>query len=832
MSNAGVSNRAGARVALRAFNPAAKPEANIATQQPASDANIGDMLHARIYETRLKVNCLLRWKLHWSRQMFLRSRANMIRPVSGFVSSLAVWKIVDAWREYTLRLHNNVLERLSGVSNPSLKRSFLVIVNKSACEGQRYSPSQCAALLTALLHWYTHKVRPRFRALLAYSILTKVFLDKVAAWACRFTAHRTMKRWALSSAHSRRPFAARVCRSLQKSRAFNGLKNFRSFALYLQGICNEHLLSAANKMMLRCTRCWHETTRSSQSLSLRATNVGIHACKSWAFLEWKVITRTLCGYKRMFIRQCRVTAVKCFSRWYSQSSSKRIRQRSADRAYDLYRFRSLKRSLFMWRRIAKCVILAELKLRISQRQFLSSSFQHFKNRLIAEKAFAVVEILAEKRGNTAIQLLTILQWRKSMKRRQFLRQEFVRMSSNRRRATVRAHFINVKFLVFLKRRSARSMRGIGSYTMAHWREFLDFRHDRRLEMFRLMRYLLGLKAMHLGLSASRLPLSDLDPAMWPPVADFLRANAVRQHLGVPKQIHALVCSSNGLLNSSFQQCLRFELRLSAIRVFNVMRSRVKSLRQLRKKMQLAEHHVFSNLSQKYFNCWLKSCHSRADFRRGCVRLHYILLSRYFKRFVDGIKIVRLLEVERRSAWLACTYTRITRALHKWNNFTRIAITMHVRTGRLLNKHSMRLMCSCLRIWLSFTARSLQFRSVAHILGRMISSYRLQKVMRSWIEICRSTNLVTAHISSLGRYKNLIKSWLGWASLAVANRAHRFQLSQADMFFRSWAFRRAILRFKVISRQTRSICQQIGAMLKRRQKKMLRCMWFCLCSSMF
>ena len=239
-------------------------------------------------------------------------------------------------------------------------------------------------------------------------------------------------------------------------------------------------------------------------------------------------------------------------------------------------------------------------------------------------------------------------------------------------------------------------------------------------------------------------------------------------------------------------------------------------------MQLAEHHVFSKLRQIHFNCWLKSCHSRADFRRGCVRLHYILLSRHFKRFVDGIKIIRLLEVERRSAWLACTYTRITRALHKWNNFTRIAITMHVRTGRLLNKHSMRMMGSCLRIWLSFTARSLQFRSVTRILGRMISSYRLQKVMRSWIEICRSSNLVAAHISSLGRYKNLIKSWLGWASLSVANRAHRFQLSQADMFFRSWAFRRAILQFKVIFRHTRSIGLQIGAMLKRRRKKMLRC----------
>ena len=814
-------NRAGARVALRAFNPAGKPDSNLGSEEFASAAEIGNLLYVRIYETRLKVSCLLRWKLYWSRQMFLRSRANMIRPVCGLFSSLAAWKIVDAWREYASQKRNNVLERLSCVSNLSLKRTFLVIVNKSASEGLRYSPSECSDLLTALHHWYKLKVRPRFRALLAYSILTKVFLVKVAAWATRLTAFRTMKLWALRSSHSRRPFAARACRAMQTSRAFDSFKKARSIALSFRDICNGHLLAAANKMMLLHLQCWHEQTRTSKSLCLRAANMALHACKICAFFEWKVNTRTLLGYKRMFIRQCRVTAVKCFKRWYRQSSAKRTQQRNADRAYDLYRFRSLKRSVFMWRRVTKYVVLAELKLRMSQRQFMLSSFQHFKNRLIAEKAFAVVKTLAEKRGNTIIQIHAMLQWRKSLKQRQFLRQEFVRMNSSRRFATARAHFINFKFLIFLKRRAARNLHGTASSIIIHWRKFLDFRHDRRLEMFRLMRYLLGLKAMHLGLRASRLPLSDLDSAMWPPVADFLRANAVRQHLGVPKQIHAVVCSSNALLNSSFQQCLRFELRLNAIHVFNIMRSRVSSLRQWGKKMQAAEHHEFSKLTRKFVNCWRTSCQSRAHFRRGCVRLHSVLLSRHFKRFVDGIKIIRLLEVERRSAWLACTYTRITRALHRWNDFTRIAITMHVRTGRLLNKHCMRLMGACINIWSLFTARSLQFRSVAHILGRMISSYRLQIAMRSWIEVCRSAKLVTAHISNLGRYKNLIKSWIGWASLSVANRAHRFQLSQADMFFRSWAFRRAILRFKAIFIRTKSISQKLRAMVKRRHKKMLR-----------
>lgn len=832
MRRAGVPNRASARTALQAFDPAASSNANLRVQEHVPDAEIGDMLHVRIYVTRLKVNCLLRWKLYWSRRRFLRSRANMIRPISGNFSSLAGWKILDAWREHALQERNCVLERLSGVSNLSLKRTFLVIVAKSASEGQRYSPSDCSNLLTALLHWYAHNVRPRFRALLAYSILTKVVLHKVAVWALRLTAFRTLRFWSFKSSNSKRPLAARACRNIQMSRAFNCLKQERSHALTLLVKCNDHLLSAANKMMLRCARHWLDNTRTSKSLSLRAANMGLHKCRLWAFLEWKVHVGTLVGYKRMFIRQCRVSAVKCFKRWYSQSSAKRIHQRSADRAYDLYRFRSLKRSLFVWRRFAKCAILCDLKLRMSRRQFMLSSFQHFRNRLIAEKAFAVVETLAAKRGNTAIMLHTTIQWQKSVKWRRFLRQEFVRMNCSRRAFSMRAHFINFKFLVVLKRRSARNVNGMGSSTISQWRKFLDFRHDRRLEILRLMRYLLGLKAMHLGLRASRLPLSDLDPAMWPPVADYLRANAVRQHMGVPKQIHAVVCSSHARVNSSYQQCLRFQLRLNAIRVFNIMRVRVQSLRQLSKQMHLAEHHAFSTLLHKFLNCWKQSCQSRGNFRRGCVRLHYILLSRHFKRFVDGVKIMRLLEVERRSAWLACTYTRITRALHKWNDFTRAAITMDVRTGRLLNKLSLRSMGVCLRIWMSFTARSLQFRSVARALGRVVASHRLRSAMHSWIETCASSKLVAVHMSDLGRYKKLIKSWIGWGSLAVANRAHRVQISQADMFFRSWAFRRSVLKFKAVSLQLRNAGQKLDAMVRRRHKKILRCVQICFESWVF
>jgi hypothetical protein len=823
MPRQAIPNRVSARVALRAFNPTANP----VVQAPASDAEIEDMLLVRIYATRLKVGSLLRWKLHWSRKMFLRSRANMIRPVSGLFSSIAVWKIVDAWRELTRREREDVLERLTAVTNLSLKRTFLVIVNRSATDGQRHSPSDCSNLLTSLLHWYSHKVRPCFRTMLAYSILTKVFLNKVRAWAACLAALRILRLWALKSSTSKRPLAARFHRSMQASRAFHFLKKIRLRSHSLLAVCNDHLLSTANALITRCMRSWHDTVQTSMSLRLRASNIGIHKCTLWAFRQWKTLTRTLLGYKRMFIRQCRVTAIRFFKQWYSQSSARRAVQRSADRAHDLYRFRCSKRTLFVWRRVTKCSILADLKQRMSRRQFLSSSFQHFRNRLIAEKAFAVVETLVDQRGNASVQLHAILHWRKSMRRRQFLRQEFVRISCRRLRELARAYFINLKFLLFLKRHAALNVQSTGLSTICHWRKFLEFRHDRRLEMFRLIRHVLGLHALHLGLRASRLPLSDLDPTMWPPVSDFLRATAVRQHLGIPKQIHALVCSYSALLNSSFQQCLRFELRLNAIRVLNSMRSRVHELRKWRFKLQSAVHHDFLKLTRKFLNCWKVSCQSRAIFRRGCVRLHYSLLARYFKRFVGGIKVVRLLEVERRSAWLACTYTRITRALHKWNDFTRIAITTHVRTGRLLNKSSGRLMDACLRSWVSFTARSLRFRSASSILDQMIASHRLQCGMKSWIESCRSVKLVAVHMSNLGRYKNLIRSWLGWGSLAVANRAHRFQLSQADMFFRSWAFRRAILRFKTIFGHSRRIGQKMDAMTKRRQKKTLRYAISCL-----
>jgi hypothetical protein len=745
----------------------------------------------------------------------------MIRPVSGLFSSLAIWKVVDAWREITRQQRDNVLERLGSVSNLSLKRTFLVIVNKSATEGQRYSPSDCSNLLTALFHWYAHKTRPRFRALLAYSVLTKVFMNKVSLWYLRLTAFRTMRTWAFRSSHSNRPLAARFYRSIQASRVFGLLKQARVRAVSATSLCNEHLLSCANNMLRRCMQSWNQRMEGNKTLRLRATNMGAHACKAWAFREWKVLTRTLLGYKRMFIRQCRVTAVKFFHRWYHQSSASRSSQRSANRASDLHRFRSLKRSLFVWRRVTKRVILAALQQRVSSRQFMLSSFQHFRDRLVAEKAFAVVQTLAEKRGNSTVQLHAILQWRKSMRRRQHLRQEFVRLNRQRRLSSARAYFINFKFLLYLKRRAWHDTRGMGSAAIGRWQGFLQCRRDRRLELFRLMRYLLGIKAMHHGLRASRLPLSDLDPMMWPPVADFLRANAVKQHLGIPKQIHALVCSSNALLNSSFQQCLRFDLRLIAIRVFNVFRSRLDGLRQQGKKLQSAVRHAFSKSTRKYFNCWLGSCQSRANFRRGSVRLHYIALARHFKRFVDGIKIARLLEVERRSAWLACTYTRITRALHKWNDFTRIAITTHVRVGRLLNKQSVHLATACMRIWSAYTARSLRFQSASRILGCMITTHRLQTAMHAWIENCRSIQLVALHMSNLGRYKNLIKSWLGWSSLAVANRAGRFQLSQADMFFRSWAFRRAILHFKDVFLHTKSIVQKLQSMSKRRQKKTLR-----------
>jgi hypothetical protein len=750
----------------------------------------------------------------------------MIRPVSGLFSSLAVWKIVDAWRGLTRRERDNAVERLRSVNNLSLKRTFLVLVNKSAAEGQRFSPSECSNLLTALLHWYAHKLRPRFRALLAYSVLTKVFLDKVSAWATRLTAFRTMRLWALRRLHSGRPIAARFHRSMQVRRVFEILKMVRARARSLCAICNEHLLSSAKKLVLRCMRYWHEQLQFSISLRLRATTIGVHAGQLWAFLEWKVLTRTLLGYKHMFIRQCRVTAVKFFKRWFCLSNASRISERNANRAHDLYRFRSLKRALLVWRRVAKCAILAELQQRMSRRQFMLVSFQHFRYRLIAEKALAVVEALAEKRGNSAIQSRAWSQWRRSMWRRQIVRREFVRMDSVHRLALLRAYFINFKFLLFLRRRVPYNINSMGTTTMSRWREFLEFRYTRRLEILRLIRYLLGLKAMHLGLRASRLPLSDLDPGMWPPVADFLRAHAVRQHLGIPKQIHALVCSSNALLNSSFQQCLRFDLRLSALRVFNIMRSHVHILRQRGRTLQLAVHHSFSKLTRKFFNFWQTNCQSRANFRRGCVRLHYFLLARFFKRFVDGIKIWRLLEVERRSAWLACTYTRITRALHKWNDFTRVAITMHVRTGRLLNKQNLSLMGACMRIWSFFTVRSLQFQAISQILGRVVTSHRLLRAMHSWIGECRSVKLVAIHMTNLGRYKNLIKSWLGWSSLAVSHRAHRFQVGQADMFFRSWAFRRSVLRFKILFRQTKSICHQLDAMMKRRHKKILRFVLSC------
>ena len=115
MSRAGPripSSRASARVALRAFNPDANLDVQHGTlMPPAPDADIEVMLHNRIYTTRLRVNCLLRWKLYWSRKMFLRSRANMIRPVSGLFSSLAVWKSVDAWRGLTRRDRDNAVER-------------------------------------------------------------------------------------------------------------------------------------------------------------------------------------------------------------------------------------------------------------------------------------------------------------------------------------------------------------------------------------------------------------------------------------------------------------------------------------------------------------------------------------------------------------------------------------------------------------------------------------------------------------------------------------------------------------------------------------------------
>ena len=317
MSRAGTSNRASARVALRAFNPSANMDANHGPQAPASDDDIGNVLYARIYSTRLKVNCLLRWKLYWSRSMFLRSRANMIRPVSGLFSSLAMWKLVDAWREVTRQQRDGVLERLGCVSNLSLKRTFLVIVNKSAAEGQRYSPSDCSNLLTALFHWYAHKARPRFRALLAYSVLTKVFVNKISLWYLRITAFRTMRTWAFRSSHSNRPLAARFYRSIQCSRVFALLKQARVRAVSFMALCNEHLLSSANNMLQRCMHSWNQKTEGSKTLRLRAANMGMHACKAWAFREWKVVARTLLGYKRMFIRQCRITAVKFFHRWYA-----------------------------------------------------------------------------------------------------------------------------------------------------------------------------------------------------------------------------------------------------------------------------------------------------------------------------------------------------------------------------------------------------------------------------------------------------------------------------------------------------------------------------------
>jgi hypothetical protein len=822
MSREVVANRISARHALRAFNPTVSPQIHPGSPAPASDVAIEDMLLVRIYGTRLRVKKFLRWKLHWSRKTFLKSRANMIRPLCGLFSSIAIWKIVDAWRELTRRERDDVLDRLSSLTNTSLKRTFLVIVNRSASEGQRHSPSDCSHLLAALLHWYSHKVRPGFRALLAYSILAKVVFEKVRAWAARLIALRVLKVWAFRSSSSKRPLAARIHRSMQASRAFQCFKSACARAQSLLVICNDHLLSSAKKMMARCIGSWHNTMRTSRSVFVRATNMGMHKCILWAFVEWKIFTRALMGYKHMFIRQCRVTAIKVFKRWYSLSSANRTIQRSADRAHDLFRFRCSKRTLLLWRRVTKCSTLAELKQRMSRRQFLSSSFQHFRNRLIAEKAFAVVENLVDKRGNATIQMHAIIRWRKSMRRRQFLRQEFVRMDSRRLRSSARSCFINLKFLLFLKRRAAVNVQIIGASAICKWRMFVEFRHDRRLEFFRLIRHLLGLNAMHLGLRASRLPLSDLDPTMWPLASDFLRANSVRQHLGFPKQIHALVCSHSSLLNSSFQQCIRFELRLSAIRVFNFMRSRVFELRKWRLKSQLAVRHDFLKLTQKFMTCWKCSCNSRANFRRGCVRLHYSLVARYFNRFVSGIKITRLLEVERRSAWLACTYTRITRALHKWNDFTRIAITMHVRADRLLNKQNLRLMDACFCCWLSYTSRSLRYCSGSRILGRMISLLRLKFGIQTWIECCRTTKLVAVHMSNLGRYKNLIRSWLGWSSLAVANRAHRLQVSQADMFFRSWSFRRGILRFKMIFRQIRRISQKLDAMTTRRCKKTLRC----------
>jgi hypothetical protein len=65
MSRAGPSmpsNRASARVALRAFNPAAIRDVTHFTQAAdASHADIEFLLHDRIYMTRLRVNCLLRW---------------------------------------------------------------------------------------------------------------------------------------------------------------------------------------------------------------------------------------------------------------------------------------------------------------------------------------------------------------------------------------------------------------------------------------------------------------------------------------------------------------------------------------------------------------------------------------------------------------------------------------------------------------------------------------------------------------------------------------------------------------------------------------------------
>jgi hypothetical protein len=88
------------------------------------------------------------------------------------------------------------------------------------------------------------------------------------------------------------------------------------------------------------------------------------------------------------------------------------------------------------------------------------------------------------------------------------------------------------------------------------------------------------------------------------------------------------------------------------------------------------------------------------------------------------------------------------------------------------------------------------------------------------------------MSDLGRYKKLIKSWIGWGSLAVANRAHRVQISQADMFFRSWAFRRSVLKFKAVSLQLRNAGQKLDAMVKRRHKKILRCVQICFESWVF